>query len=114
MTRYHAPELPGPVAAHVRAKLLATDWEKQLRELRELCDGCPAQGEPDICADCPLQGVALAAATLTLKARLLRLQAKGAKKAKAQHIAQKSAKSTTSSSASTDWSDWETLINSGL
>lgn len=113
MTRYHAPELPGPVAAHVRAKLLATDWEKQLRELRELCDGCPAQGEPDICADCPLQSVALAAATLTLKARLVKLQAKGAK-AKAQHIEQKRSKNTTSSSISTNWSDWETLINSGL
>lgn len=82
MTRYKIPELPGPVAAHVRAKLISTDWERLLWELRELCDGCPAQGEPDTCADCPLQGMALAAATLTLKARLVKLQAKGAAKAK--------------------------------
>lgn len=113
MTRYKVPELPGAVAAHVRAKLIATDWEKQLRELRELCDGCFSQGEPEICADCPLQGMALAAASLTLKARLVKLQAKGAK-AKAQHIEQKRVKNTTSSSISTNWSDWETLINSGL
>ena len=113
MTRYKVPELPGAVAAHVRAKLIATDWEKQLRELRELCDGCPAQGEPEICADCPLQGMALAAASLTLKARLVKLQAKGAK-AKAQHIEQKRVKNTTSGGISTNWSDWETLINSGL
>lgn len=112
--KYKIPELPGPVSAHVQAKILGTNWEQQLKELRDLCDGCPAQGEPDICADCPLQGMAHAAATLTLKARLLRLQAKGTKKAKAQHIEQKSAKNTTSSSISTDWSDWETLINSGL
>lgn len=111
--RYKIPELPGAVAAHVRAKLIATDWEKQLRELRELCDGCPAQGEPDICENCPLQGMALAAATLTLKARLVKLQAKGAK-AKAQHIEQKRAKNTTSSSITTNWDNWEELINSGL
>lgn len=102
--KYKIPELPGDVAAHVRAKLIATDWEKQLRELRELCDGCPAQGEPDICADCPLQGMALAAATLTLKARLVRLQAKGAAKAKRPKKA----------SAGTNWDDWETRINSGI
>lgn len=103
MTRYKIPELPGPVAAHVRAKLISTDWERLLRELRELCDSCPAQGEPDTCADCPLQGMALAAATLTLKARLVKLQAK-AKRAKAPKKA----------SAGTNWDDWETRINSGI
>lgn len=107
MTRYHAPELPGAVAAHVRAKLIATDWEKQLRELRELCDGCPAQGEPEICADCPIQGMALAAASLTLKARLVKLQAKGAAKAKR-------AKDPKKASVGTNWADWETRINSGV
>lgn len=107
MTRYKMPELPGPVAAHVRAKLISTDWEKLLRELRELCDSCPAQGEPDICEDCPLQGMALAAATLTLKARLVKLQAKGAAKAKR-------AKAPKKASVGTNWDDWETRINSGI
>lgn len=70
------PELPGPVSAHVTAKITATDWATLLHDMRTLCAGCPAEGDPEICISCPLEGIATAAATLTLKARLLKIEAK--------------------------------------
>lgn len=74
------PELPGPVSAHVTAKIAATDWEALLRDMRTLCAGCPAEGDPKICISCPLEGIATAAATLTLKARLLKIEQKSQKR----------------------------------
>lgn len=73
------PELPGPVSAHVTAKITATDWATLLHDMRTLCAGCPAEGDPEICISCPLEGMATAAATLTLKARLLKIEAKSQK-----------------------------------
>lgn len=74
------PELPGPVSAHVTAKITAIDWATLLHDMRTLCAGCPAEGDPDICISCPLEGIATAAATLTLKARLLKIEAKSQKR----------------------------------
>lgn len=74
------PELPGPVLAHVTAKITATDWATQLHDMRTLCAGCPAEGDPEICISCLLEGMATAAATLTLKARLLKIEAKSQKR----------------------------------
>lgn len=74
------PELPGPVSAHVTAKIVATDWETLLRDMRTLCEGCPAEGDPDICISCPLEGMAAAAVTLTLKARILKIERKSQKR----------------------------------
>lgn len=74
------PELPGPVSAHVTAKITATDWATLLHDMRTLCAGCPAEGDPDICISCPLEDIATAAATLTLKARLLKIEAKSQKR----------------------------------
>lgn len=78
--RYLIPELPGPVSAHVTAKMTATDWAALLRDMRSLCEGCPAEGNPEICISCPLEGIATAAATLTLKARLLKIEQKSQKR----------------------------------
>ena len=80
------PELPGPVSAHVTAKITATDWAALLHDMRSLCEGCPAEGDPEVCISCPLEGIATAAATLTLKARVLKMQQSQQirKKAKAQ------------------------------
>lgn len=71
--------LPPPVAAHVQRQLVKADWEKMLSDLRTLCADCPADQDPDICINCPLEGIALDAATLTLKARVAKLQHKGVK-----------------------------------
>lgn len=78
------PELPPDVAAHVRAKLLAYDWEQQASQLRTLCEGCPAERDEEICAYCPLEGVALSAAHVAMQAKLEKLKAKSqnAKKVK--------------------------------
>lgn len=74
------PELPGPVSAHVTAKMTATDWAALLHDMRSLCEGCPAEGNPEICISCPLEDIATAAATLTLKARLLKIEQKSQKR----------------------------------
>ena len=71
------PELPPPVAAHVQQQLLRKDWETMLSDLRTLCADCPAERDPDICISCPLEGIALDAATLTLKARVAKIQHRG-------------------------------------
>ena len=68
------------MSAHVTAKITATDWETLLHDMRTLCDGCPAEGNPDICISCPIEGIATAAATLTLKARLLKIERKSQKR----------------------------------
>lgn len=73
------PELPPAVAAHVRTQLMAYDWEQQASQLRTLCEGCPAEREEDICAYCPLEGVALCAAHVAMQAKLEKLKAKSEK-----------------------------------
>lgn len=74
------PELPPAVAAHVRAQLLAYDWEAKVKELTHLCEGCPAERAEEICAYCPLEGVALSAAHVAMQAKLERLKAKSQKR----------------------------------
>lgn len=73
-------DLPPPVAAHVRQQLVRQDWERLLSDLRTLCAGCPAEQDPDICVHCPLAGIATDAATLTLQARIARLQDRARRK----------------------------------
>lgn len=80
MIKKQPPELPPKVTAHVRAKLLAYDWEQQTRQLRTLCEGCPADRDDEICAYCPLEGVALCAAHVAMQARLEKLKAKSQKR----------------------------------
>lgn len=72
--------LPPPVAAHVQRQLVRHDWERLLSDLRNLCADCPADREPDICSRCQLEGIAMDAATLTLRARVAKIQHKGAKR----------------------------------
>lgn len=74
------PELPAPVSAHVAARITSTDWDELLHDMRTLCEGCPAEGDPDICISCPLEGISTAAATLTLKARILKIERKSQKR----------------------------------
>ena len=74
------PELPGPVSAHVTAKITETDWATLLHDMRTLCAGCPAEGNAEVCISCPLEGIATAAATLTLKARVLKIEQKSQKR----------------------------------
>lgn len=78
------PELPPEVAAHVRAQLLAYDWDTKVKELTHLCEGCPAERAEEICAYCPLEGVALSAMHVAMQAKLEKLKAKSqnAKKVK--------------------------------
>lgn len=70
------PELPPAVAAHVRAQLLAYDWDTKVKELLHLCEGCPAERAEEICAYCPLEGVALSAAHVAMQAKIEKLRAK--------------------------------------
>lgn len=72
-------KLPPLVAAHVQRQLVKADWEKMLSDLRTLCADCPADQDPDICVNCPLEGIAVDAATVTLKAKVAKLQNKGVK-----------------------------------
>lgn len=72
--------LPPPVAAHVQRQLVRHDWERLLGSLRTLCADCPADRDPDICINCPLEGIATDAATLTLRARVAKIQHKGVKR----------------------------------
>lgn len=74
MGRRPSSDLPPNVAAHVRRQLIGRDWESLLSDLRGLCADCPADRDPDICINCPLEGIAVDAATLTLKARLEKLK----------------------------------------
>lgn len=72
--------LPPNVERHVRQQLKKRDWEHLLSDLRTMCADCPAERDQDICINCPLEGIALDAATLTLKARVARLQEKATRK----------------------------------
>ena len=69
------PELPPKVAAHVQQQLLLHDWDAKLQELTHLCEGCPARPGDDVCDYCPLEGAALTAATIAMRARIAKLQA---------------------------------------
>lgn len=75
--RRQKDELPPDVAAYVHRQLVRCDWDKLLSDLRTLCADCPADRDSDVCMCCPLEGIALDAATLTLKARIAKLQHKG-------------------------------------
>lgn len=70
-------DLPPLVAAYVQRQLVRQDWEQLLSDLRTLCADCPAARDPDVCSRCPLEGIALDAATLALKARVAKLQKVG-------------------------------------
>lgn len=70
----HRPELPPKVEAHVQRQLERADWEKLLRDLRTMCADCPADRDPDICVNCPLEGIAIDAASLTLKAQIEKMK----------------------------------------
>lgn len=74
MAKHPNTDLPPNVAAHVRRQLIGRDWESLLSDLRGLCADCPADRDPDICINCPLEGIAVDAATLTLKARLEKMK----------------------------------------
>lgn len=80
MRRRPDTDLPPPVAAHVQRQLVRQNWERLLSDLRALCADCPADRDPDICINCPLEGIAMDAATLTLRARVAKLQHKGVKR----------------------------------
>lgn len=71
-------ELPPPVARHVRQQLEAVDWDAAVQQLRSVCTDCPArqQDEDEICLACPFDGLACMAATVALKARIAKIQAK--------------------------------------
>lgn len=68
------PELPPKVEAHVQRQLERADWERLLRDMRALCAECPADRDPIICVNCPLEGIAVDAATLTLKAQIEKMK----------------------------------------
>ena len=70
----HRTALPPQVETHVQQQLERTDWERLLRDMRTLCADCPADRDPDICVNCPLEGIAIDAATLTLRAQIPTLQ----------------------------------------
>lgn len=71
-------ELPPPVARHVQQQLEAVDWDAAVQQLRSVCTDCPArqQDADEICLACPFDGLACMAATVALKARVAKMQAK--------------------------------------
>lgn len=70
----HRTELPPQVEAHVQRQLERADWERLLRDMRALCADCPADRDPNICINCPLEGIAIDAATLTLRAQIEKMK----------------------------------------
>lgn len=70
----HRPELPPKVESHVQHQLIRADWDALLRDMRTLCADCPADRDPDICVNCPLEGIAIDAATLTLRAQIEKMK----------------------------------------
>lgn len=68
------PELPPQVEAHVQRQLVRADWDALLRDMRALCADCPADRDPDVCINCPLEGIAIDAATLTLRAQIEKMK----------------------------------------
>lgn len=77
-------ELPPPVAQYVRQKLVTVDWDVTLQQLRSICADCPArqQDNEEICLACPFEGLACMAATVSLKAKIAKEQAKSQKRKK--------------------------------
>lgn len=75
-------ELPPPVARHVRQQLETVDWDAALQQLRSVCADCPArqQDNDEICLACPFEGLACMAATVSLKAKVAKLEKKARKK----------------------------------
>lgn len=75
-------ELPPPVARYVQQQLEAVDWEGALQQLRSVCADCPArqQDTDDICLACPFEGLACMAATVSLKAKMAKLEKKARKR----------------------------------
>ena len=75
-------ELPPPVARHVRQQLETVDWDAALQQLRSVCADCPArlQDTDEICLACPFEGLACMAATVSLKAKVAKLEKKARKK----------------------------------
>lgn len=71
-------ELPPPVARHVRQQLETIDWDAAVQQLRSVCADCPArqQDADEICLACPFDGLACIAATVALKAKIAKMQAK--------------------------------------
>ena len=71
-------ELPPPVARHVRQQLETVNWDAAVQQLRSVCTDCPArqQDADEICLACPFDGLACMAATVALKARIAKMQAK--------------------------------------
>jgi len=86
MKRKPDNSLPPPVAAHVQRQLVRHDWERLLSDLRNLCADCPADRDQDVCINCPIEGIAMDAATLTLRARVAKLQHKGVKRNDGRNI----------------------------
>lgn len=81
----HRPELPPKVESHIQRQLMRADWDALLRDMRTLCADCPADRDPAICVNCPLEGIAVDAATLTLRAQIEKMKkSKINKKAKRQ------------------------------
>lgn len=70
----HRPELPPKVESHVQRQLMRADWDALLRDMRTLCADCPADRDPNICVNCPLEGIAVDAATLTLRAQIEKMK----------------------------------------
>ena len=68
------PVLPPKVESHVQRQLVRADWERLLRDMRTLCADCPADRDPNICVNCPLEGIAIDAATLTLRAQIEKMK----------------------------------------
>lgn len=66
--------LPPDVDRYVHKRLVSDDWEKLLHSMRSLCADCPAGRDPDICVNCPLEGIAIDAATLTLRAQIEKMK----------------------------------------
>lgn len=75
-------ELPPPVARHVRQKLETVNWDAALQQLRNVCTDCPArqQDNDEICLACPFEGLACMAATVSLKAKVAKLEKKARRK----------------------------------
>lgn len=74
--------MPPPVARHVRQQLETVDWDAALQQLRSVCADCPArqQDNDEICLACPFEGLACMAATVSLKAKVAKLEKKSRKK----------------------------------
>ena len=70
------------MARHVRQQLETVDWDAALQQLRNVCADCPArqQGNDEICLACPFEGMACMAATVSLKAKVAKLEKKARKK----------------------------------